>query len=101
MKDEVFFWQLVAKASITIPKFVKLWLILLAYCNLTPVAPVFSCRSEPAKSTILKVALIYLPLPFSLYLMINTAWLLELFLFMACAPTILIFLPSLNNRYTF
>jgi hypothetical protein len=42
-KALVFFKQLLARVSITIPKFVKLLLMLLAYCNLTPVAPVFDC----------------------------------------------------------
>ena len=55
--------QLMASCSITIPRFVKLLLILLAYYNLCPVAPVFDCLYEPARSTILNLELIYLPPP--------------------------------------
>lgn len=47
----------------TIPKLVKLLLILLASSNLLPVAPVLVCLYEPAKSTILNLASIILPFP--------------------------------------
>lgn len=50
-----FFRQLLASVYITIPRLVKLLFILLAYCNLTPVAPVLDCLSEPAKSTMLNL----------------------------------------------
>ena len=44
----------------------KLLLMLLASSNLTPVAPVFDCLSEPAKSTILNLESIIFPPPVSL-----------------------------------
>ena len=65
-KSFFFFKQLFANASITIPRLVKLLLILFAYCKRTPVAPVFDCLYEPAKSTILNLAWIAFPFPTSL-----------------------------------
>jgi hypothetical protein len=50
-----FFRQLLANASITIPRFVKLLFILVASYNLTPVAPAFDCLYDPAKSTTLNL----------------------------------------------
>jgi hypothetical protein len=49
----------------TIPKLVRLLLMLFAYCSLTPVAPVLDCLSEPAKSTMLNLAFRDLPFPVS------------------------------------
>lgn len=58
-----FFMQLLANVSIMIPRLVRLLLILLAYCKRTPVAPVFDCLYEPAKSTMLNLDWIAFPFP--------------------------------------
>ena len=47
----------------TIPKLVKLLFMLLAYWSRIPVAPVFACLYDPAKSTMLKRAFMDFPFP--------------------------------------
>ncbi len=48
----------IARADITFPSYNKPKLILIPYFNVTPVAPVFFARSDPAKSTKKNLAVI-------------------------------------------
>ena len=95
-------WDLPStRALITLPRALRLKLILVASFRRSPVACVLDWRSEPAKSTRFSLPTVIcspcLTLPVESQhstMIVKIAWDLELPAFMAVAPTDLFFLPA-------
>lgn len=90
-----------ASAEMTLPKIMRLLLMLAPSLRRSPVAPVDSALSDPAKSMRLMsddFSLIFLPVPLSMIIYLNwivvTVWALDEVAFIFVDPIVRFFVPT-------